>query len=53
LDFGDQITAYNYSPNEEQADHAAIWADWELVAGDLKKAAQRFAREQQLDVKAK
>ena len=39
LDLGDTMTAYNHSPDGEQADHAALWADWELVANDLRQAA--------------
>jgi hypothetical protein len=45
VDIGDSMTNYNYSPNGDQADHAGIWADWELIAGDLRVAAQRYATE--------
>jgi hypothetical protein len=41
LDFGDTMTGYNSSRNGDEADHAALWADWEMIAGDLRAAARQ------------
>ena len=40
LDIGDTMTGYNASPSGEEADHAATWADWQLIADDLRRAAR-------------
>jgi hypothetical protein len=45
LDLGDTMTGYNESPNGAQADHAALWADWSLIAQDMKVAARRCVAE--------
>lgn len=42
LDLGDTMTGYNYSRNGDEADHAALWADWELIASDMRKAARQY-----------
>ncbi len=44
LDLGDTLTDYNYSPDGNEADHAANWADWELISRDLREAAQLYVR---------
>lgn len=44
LDLGDTMTGYNYSQDGDAADHAAIWADWELIAADLRRASEQFSR---------
>jgi hypothetical protein len=45
LDLGDTGTDYNSSPNGAQADHAASWADWEMIASDLRSAAHLYISE--------
>ena len=40
-DFFDLMTEYNVSPTGETADSAALWADWSLIAEDLRVAARR------------
>jgi hypothetical protein len=45
LDLGDTLTVFNTSESGEAADHIALWADWELIADDLKSAAQKYSRE--------
>lgn len=42
LDLGDFMTGYNTSPSGDEADHAANWADWALIAGDMRRAAQQY-----------
>ena len=43
LDLSDSISGYNSSPTGEEADHAALSADWDLIAGDLRRAAKEYA----------
>jgi hypothetical protein len=38
FDFGNSLTEYNYSENGEQADALALRADYEAIAGDMRKA---------------
>ncbi|MEX0727997.1 MAG: hypothetical protein WD065_17110, partial [Planctomycetaceae bacterium] len=38
VDFGDTLDEYNSSPNGEQADLLAIWADWTVVGNDIRSA---------------
>jgi hypothetical protein len=51
LDLGDTMTGYNHSANGDEADHAAAWADWELISRDMRDAAARFAKDLQGDQK--
>ena len=37
LDFSDSLTQFNYSPTGGEADHAAAWADWDLIARDFRE----------------
>ena len=53
MDFGDYISGYNYSLNGNEADHAALWADWELIGKDLLAAAKVYSRSLRDNVQAK
>lgn len=39
MDLGDTLTQFNASESGEAADRAANWADWEMLAKDLRAAA--------------
>jgi hypothetical protein len=45
VDFGDTLTEANISANGDEADHAASWADWELITKDLRDAARILNRD--------
>lgn len=44
MDIGDTMTDYNYSADGDAADNAAAWADWELIAGDMRRAAAQYVQ---------
>ena len=45
LDFGNTLTEYNRAPSDEQADAAALEADWKAVAEDLARAFAKVGAE--------
>lgn len=49
LDMGGTFTQYNTSPTQEDADMAALYADWQSVGDDLHRAMSRFAAQYELD----
>ena len=38
FDFGNSLTEYNYSENGEQANALALYADYRVIADDMRKA---------------
>lgn len=47
MDFGDTLTEFNRSLDNEQADRLALWADWCAVGEDLGAVISRFVAEQE------
>lgn len=45
LDVGGTLNEYNSSLSPEQADYAALSADWRAVGEAIKQAATQFAQE--------
>lgn len=45
VDFGDTLTEFNRSLDDEQADRLALWADWSAVGDDLGAVISRFVAE--------
>jgi hypothetical protein len=45
LDFGDTLTEFNRSLDDEQADRLALWADWSAVGDDIGAVINRFVTE--------
>jgi hypothetical protein len=45
VDFGDTLTEFNRSLDAAQADHLALWSDWNAVADDLNAVIGRFVTE--------
>lgn len=45
LDFGDTLTEFNRSLDDEQADRLALWADWSAVGDDIGAVISRFVAE--------
>jgi len=44
VDFGGTLTAYNASPNSEEADAVAIYTDWRAVGHELRTAIKKQRR---------
>jgi len=38
VDFGGFLNEYNYSPNGNEADNLALWADWTAIGNDMRVA---------------
>jgi hypothetical protein len=43
LDFGNTLSEYNQSLNDEQADRLAFFADWSAISQDIHRVCEQTA----------